>query len=70
MICSFKKKKNTDICKQFLFLENIFFFDNMNKSVAYILILKNETKLVCVYLIRDCLSKNKIIIDIRDQLAI
>lgn len=47
-----------------------FFLCNMNKSVAYILILKNETKFVCVYLIRDCLSKNKIIIDIRDQLAV
>lgn len=41
----------------------------MNKSIAYILIHKNETKLVCVYLIRDCLSKSKIIIDIKDQLA-
>lgn len=50
--------------------KHFFFLDNMNKSVAYILILKNEAKFVCVYLIRDCLSKNKIIIDIRDQLAV
>lgn len=70
MIFLFRKKINTDNCIQFLFLENIFFLDNMNKSIAYILIHKNETKLVCVYLIRDCLSKSKIIIDIRDQLAV
>lgn len=69
MICSLEKKILIFVNNSY-FWKTFFFLDNMNKSVAYILILKNETKFVCVYLIRDCLSKNKIIIDIRDQLAV